>query len=296
MGTNRKPGPRLACEITPERIIAARSTQDGNGLDAYTARSISGGTVLPRLTEENIANADLLKQAITDALNTVGATSRDLVAVLPDASVRIALLEFDSLPDKKVEADGVVRFRLKKVLPFDVERASVSYDVHRVNGKIHVVTAVVLSSVLAEYENLFRDLGYAPGVVVPSAIASLGNVTTEEPVLVIKADATTTSLAIISNHQLMLFRTLENQGGTAPMPDQLAHDVYASLIFFQDTYNTRVNRILVGGLIDAQSVASVLESQAEVQVEDLLESSRLGLARPNFPPSVLAGVVGALLG
>src|SRR4051812_32133413 len=289
-------GPKLACEITPERIIAARATDDGSGLDSYTARALATGSVLPRLSEDNIANADMLKQAVSDALTTVGAKTHDLVAILPDASVRIALLDFDTLPDKKQDIDGVIRFRLKKALPFDVDQAAVSYDIQRSNGKVHVVAAVVLSTVLAEYENLFRDLGFAPGIVLPSTLASLGNVDTTDPVLVIKADSTTTTLVIVSNNQLMLFRTLESQGGLAVSAEQLVPDVHASLVFFQDTYSMRVDRILVGGMIDAETVGSTLETQTGVRVQNLVAASHLGATRPNFPVSTLAGVVGALLG
>jgi type IV pilus assembly protein PilM len=294
--TRQSVRPKLACEITPERIIAARAADDGSGLDSFTARALSAGALLPRLAEDNIANPDLLKQAVSDALTTVGAKTHDLVAILPDASIRIALLEFDTLPDKKQDADGVIRFRLKKSLPFDVDRAAVSYDIQRANGKVHVIAAVILSTVLAEYEKLFRELGYAPGVVIPSTLASLGNVNISEPVLIIKADAITTTLAIVSDSQLMLFRTLENQGGSATFAEHLVPDVHASLVFFQDTYNMRVDRILVGGLIDADSVGNTLELQSGVRVQDLVSPQHLGPARPNFPASALAGVVGALLG
>jgi type IV pilus assembly protein PilM len=289
-------GPKLACEITTDRIIAARATDDGSALESYTARGLASGAILPRLADDNVGNADLLKQAVSDALTTVGAKTHDVIAILPDASVRVALLEFDTLPDKKQDVDGVIRFRLKKSLPFDVDRAAVSYDIQNGDGKLHVVAAVVLASVLAEYENLFRELGFAPGVVLPSALASLGNVEITDPTLVIKVDAATTTLAIVSNHQLMLFRTLENQGGPAISAEQLVPDVHASLVFFQDTYNMRVDRILVGGLLDADSLGNSLESQTGVRVQNLVDARHLGSTRPNFPGSSLAGVIGALLG
>lgn len=296
MANTRQSGPKLACEITPERVIAARMTDDGTGLDSYTARSLAAGTLQARMAEENIGNADQLRQAVSDALTTVGAKTHDIIAILPDASVRIALLEFDTLPDRKQDIDGVIRFRLKKSLPFDVDQAALSYDVLKKNGKVHVIAAIVLSSVLAEYETLFRDLGYAPGVVLPSTLASLGNVSETDPVLVIKADASATSLAIVANGELMLFRTLENQGGIVPTGEMLANDVHASLVFFQDTYNMRVDRILVGGLIDPETVGPTLESQTGLRVQSLVPTHHLGNTRPNFPVSSLAGVVGALLG
>lgn len=297
MATSRQSaGPKLACEITPERVIVARVTDDGSGLDSYTARNLTPGAVQPRMAEENISDGTQLKHAVNEALNTVGAKTRDLIAILPDASVRIAILDFDTLPDRKHEADGVIRFRLKKSLPFDVDQAALSYDVVRKDGKVQVIAAIVLSSVLAEYENLFRELGYAPGVVLPSTLASLGNVSGADPALVIKADASSTTLAIVANNELMLFRTLENQEGQVPTAEQLAPDVHASLVFFQDTYNMRVDRILVGGLIDADAAGPTLELQTGVRVQSLVPTHHLGSTRPNFPVSSLAGVVGALLG
>lgn len=297
MATNtRRMGPSIACELSPERIIAARVTENGSALDSYTGRALASGSLTPRLTEANVGDAGAVQQAVADALTTVGSRSRDVVAILPDASVRVSLLEFEEFPEKHQEADGVVRFRLKKAVPFEVDEATVSYDVVRSNGHIRVVAAVVLNSVLAEYEGVFRALGYQPGIVLPSTLAALGNVEGSESTMVIKSDSTTTTLSIVGGGEVLLFRTLENTGGVPPTADQLVPDVHASLVFFQDTYNMRVDRILVGGLIDAEMVGSVLETQTEIPVKNLVSERHVAAARPNFPASSLAGVVGALLG
>jgi type IV pilus assembly protein PilM len=154
-----------------------------------------------------------------------------------------------------------------------------------------------LNTVLAEYESLFRGLGYSPGVVIPSTLAALGNVEVGDPVMVIKSDAATTSLAIVGNDRLLLFRTVENSfGGGAPTGDQLAEDVHPSLIYFQDTYNMRVEHILVCGQIEAEQVGPSLEAQTGARVQDLVAARHLGADRRNLPASALAGVAGALLG
>ena len=49
--------------------------------------------------------------------------------VLPDTAVRVFVLDFDSLPASPAEAIPVLRFRLRKMVPFDVEHAGVSYQV-----------------------------------------------------------------------------------------------------------------------------------------------------------------------
>ena len=296
MATKTRPGPRIACELSRERVIAARLSEDTTAIDSYTARNIAEGALTPRLSETNLANSDAVRSAVTDALTTVGSRSRDVITILPDGSARVYLLDFDSFPEKRQDADGVVRFRLNKVTPFEIEDAAVSYQPFRNNGKVRVVAAVVLKSVLAEYEGVFRDLGYSPGVVIPSSLAALGNVESTDPTMVIKADAGTTTMAIVGGGDLLLFRTLENANGTPPTAEQLVPDVHASLVFFEDSYNMRVDRILVGGMIDADQVGAILQEQTEIPVQNLVASRHVGSGRPNFPASNMAGVVGALLG
>ena len=49
--------------------------------------------------------------------------------MVPDAAVRVLMLDFDSLPAKVQEAMPIVRFRLRKLMPFEVDDAAVSYQV-----------------------------------------------------------------------------------------------------------------------------------------------------------------------
>ena len=62
-------------------------------------------------------------------MEAVALKERQTSVVVPDAAVRVLLLDFDSLPAKAAEALPVVRFRLKKLLPFDADDAVVSYQV-----------------------------------------------------------------------------------------------------------------------------------------------------------------------
>ena len=80
-----------------------------------------------------------------------------MIAIVPDAAVRVVLLEFDTLPADAEEALGVVRFRLKKSLPFDVDKAKVSYHAQKTSDGVRVVAAVALASVLEDYEAAFRE-------------------------------------------------------------------------------------------------------------------------------------------
>ncbi|HZQ18548.1 MAG TPA: hypothetical protein VFA90_07480 [Terriglobales bacterium] len=287
--------PKLACEIASDRVIAARTADSRQVLDLCSTSELAPGCIVPDLTENNVRQRELVVEALRSALEQVGGRSRDVTAILPDAAVRVVLLDFDTLPDKQPEAEGVIRFRLRKSLPFDVDKAAVSYHAQTGPDGIRVIAAVALNNVVQDYEAVFREAGFSPGMVLPSMIAALGGVPGEKGTLVIKVDAHTTSIAILDKQQLLLFRTLENARGVTITGEQLAEDVYPSVVFFQDTYSTNIEDVYVAGVSDIAAAAPALQAQTGSEVKELVTASQLGLGGGSIPKWRMAGVVGALL-
>lgn len=288
--------PRLACEIAADRVLVGRLAEDGRTLEACGARELAPGSVVPDLVEANLRQRDAVKDTVQAALHNIAGRTHDVVAIVPDAAVRVVLLEFDTLPSDSEEAASVVRFRMKKSLPFDVDKARVSYQAQKSSDGVRVVAAVALSSVMEDYEIAFRDAGFTPGVVLPSMLAALGAAEGQRPTLIVKVDSRTTSIAILNADQLQLFRTLENTRGVTVTGDQLAEDVYPSLVFFQDTYHLNIEKIFVAGISDIGSAAPALHSQTGAEVQELVTSSQLGVSTgASVPRWRMAGVVGALI-
>jgi type IV pilus assembly protein PilM len=287
--------PPLACEIAADRVLAGRASDAGRLVDVCSAHELAPGMVLPDLTESNLRDGAAVRKAIESALGALGGRSHDIIAILPDTTVRVVLLDFETLPSDAAEAEAVVRFRLKKSLPFNVDEARVSYHAQITGGNVRAVAAVVLNSVLEEYESAFRDVGYSPGVVMPSMLAALGAADAERPTLVVKVDARTISIAIMDQDQLLLFRTLENVRGITISGEQLAEEVYPSVVFFQDTYNLNIERIYVAGLPESGGAAPALKAQTGAQVDELVAASQIGTTTGTVPRWRMAGVVGALI-
>ncbi len=288
--------PKLACEISADRILAGRVADNGAMVAACAAKDLGPGMVVPDLMESNLPQRLTVSQAIQDALGDVAERSRDVIAVLPDAAVRVALLDFDALPENASEAESVLRFRLKKSLPFDVDKAKVSYHAQISGQGVKVIAAVALASVVEEYEAAFKDAGYSPGVVLPSMLAALGAANSERPTLVVKVDAHTTSIAILDRDKMLLFRTLENVRGVAISGEQLAEEVYPSIVFFQDTYQLNIEQIFIAGLAESEGAVPALRAQTGADVRELVGSSQLGAnSGTSVPRWRMAGVVGALL-
>ena len=288
--------PKLACEISTDRVMAGRVIDAGSGLEACAASELAAGVVVPDLVEGNLRQRSAVRDGIESALGGVAGRSKDVIAIVPDAAVRVMLVDFDTLPSDHEEALGVVRFRLKKSLPFDVEKAKVSYHAQKFSDEVRVVAAVALGSVIEDYEAAFRDAGFNPGVVLPSTLAALGAADAKRPTMVVKVDGQTTSIAILNEDQLQLFRTLENAHGAGISGEQLAEEVYPSIVFFQDTYQLNIEQIYVAGMPESGGAAPALRSATGAEVQELVSSSQLGeTAGGSVPRWRMAGVVGALI-
>jgi len=292
---NSSSKPKLACEIAADRVLAARVSERGDMVETCTANELAAGSVVPDLLETNLRERKRVFDTVRETLGSLNSRSRDVIAVLPDAAVRVMLLDFETLPANRVEAESVVRFRLKKSLPFDLDKAKISYHAQPAASGLKVVAAVALTSVIEDYESVFREAGYSPGIVLPSMLAALGAADADRPTLVVKVDARTTSIAILDKNQLLLFRTLENPRGVTITGEQLAEEVYPSVVFFQDTYHLNIEHIFVAGLSDAGGAVPALRAQTGAEVTELVADSQLGASVGSIPKWRMAGVVGALL-
>jgi type IV pilus assembly protein PilM len=290
--------PRLACEVTVEGVIAARAADKAARLELFTQRRIADGAVTPGLSAPNIHDGEAFRSALRNALEAVAGKTRDVIVILPDAAIRVLLLDFETLPAKLEDIDPVIRFRLKKSLPFDVDHAAVSYDIRRQNGAIRIVAAVSPQAVVNEYEAAFRDAGFSPGVVLPSSLAALGLLEAKQPTLVLKVDPMNITVAAAQNQELCLIRTLENPHGFEVSPAELAETVLPSVVFFEDCFAAHVQQIYAAGVEKLTELGDLLHQHTSAEVQELAPrlSSGQNLSGEQIDASAVAGVAGALLG
>ena len=86
----------------------------------------------------------------------------------------MAILDFEEFPANHGERLSLLRFRLKKTVPFHIDEAQLSYSIQRDQpGHIEVLAVTVARPILVEYETLFVEAGLRVGMVVPSLLAAL---------------------------------------------------------------------------------------------------------------------------
>ncbi|MFZ0663256.1 MAG: hypothetical protein WAM66_11230 [Acidobacteriaceae bacterium] len=291
--------PALACEIMPEGVFAARRAAGGQTVMAFAplvANPMSPDTVRPGLAGTNLADRAAVVAALRQALDEVASREKTLTLIVPDAAVRVLILDFDSLPSKPQEALPIVRFRLRKLAPFEVDDAAVSYQVIRQQlDQARVLVTVMPAHVRGEYEDVVRSTGYEPGVVLPSMLASLALLPSDGAALVVNRSGLSLTTAITDGDELLLHRTLALPAGYAVQREELAQVVSVASAYFEDTLNVAPRILYYSGPGGAEEFASTLDPsvQESLDVRDLAPVPVTG-AVSALPRGLAAGVMGAL--
>ena len=205
------PPPELVFEISEAGLSAART-----GVKAEVEfRPFKPGTLSISPLKENVIDADDFAQAVRSfAGGPNGAAParkrKDVALILPDYSVRVTVLDFDVFPSDVKEQMSLVRFRLKRSVPFDVDSAAMSYWVrHTGDKKREVVAAIAPLEIISRYEAPFRANGMNPGLVGVSSLAALELVPDKGLIAVAKISGNALSALVVEDGALKLARCVE---------------------------------------------------------------------------------------
>ncbi len=256
----RDPPPEWAFEISAAGIAVSRTRPPTT--TQFTP--LPEGTLVPSPIRENIADMATFFAAVNKLVSSA-AGRRTAALILPDNAMRLAVLEFESLPEKEEERLALVKFRLRKTVPFDVDQAAVSYHVQPGNK---VLVAVAPAEVIAQYEAPFRAAGLQPGFVTSAPLAILELLPTTGSYLLAHRNAGALAVLVIGNGVLTLTRSLELSPDAADPLDEISSDLYATRVYVEDQSGARPDRLYLSGFgHEATRVAARLAAELDVQTE-----------------------------
>ncbi len=288
--------PPAAVEIAPEGVLAAVRR---GGLGAAHALDcafvpLPAGALVPGIDAPNLHAPEAVSAAMRSALSRVSPRTRSVTLVLPDTTVRVFVLDFDSLPSKSAEAIPVLRFRLRKMVPFEVEHAGVSYQVlSQDKTECRVLAAILPGPVLAEYEAAVRAAGYEPGAVLSSSLATLEAVDSLEAVLIANLSGQALTTTIAAGEDLLLYRTLDLPESPTDRIAEIQRGIAVAAAYFEDRLRVRPRRLHYAGNLPASEVAGWIRD-GELDLVELTPPSEHADAA--LAAASLAGVTGALAG
>jgi len=255
----------MAFEISEAGIAAARIGSRAE----LGFQPLKPGTVSVSPIHQNVADPEEFAQAVCALTGTQAARKRKEVAlILPDFSSRLAVLDFDSFPSEPKEQLSLVKFRLKRSVPFDVESAAVGYWAQvGADQRIDVVTVVTPLEIVARYEAPFRASGMHPGLVTISALAALELAPEKGLTAVAKLTGRALSVLVRDKTTLKLTRCVE-------LPSTDLDDVAAVLIptfvYVEDNLGGRAERLALCGFgARTDEAARRFEEELGVEAEPL---------------------------
>lgn len=256
----KDPPPEHAFEISEAGIAFAKGTQTG-------FERFEPGTVSVSPSIDNILRPEVVA-AMVGHIAPGNGKRRPAALILPDYAARVTVLDFDSFPAVPAEQLSLVKFRIKKTIPFDIESAAVSYFVqpssHVGGKKVEVLAVTMAFDIVARYEALFRAAGFHPGEVTTSSLAALNLYRGEGVAVIAKLSGQVLTVTVLSGGTIKLFRcvTLEGTGD-----DEILAILHPTFAYVEDELVSPVRKLILCGFphgapAELQCETDVLRSKA----------------------------------
>ncbi len=268
------PHPLLACEITPSYVAAARWRHGGKDLQSFAVEALPEGAIAPSAVESNVHIPSAVSAALAKAMAHVQAGAEEIALIIPDPVIRVFVLHFDTFPRAAEEALPMLRWKLKKSVPFESEETLVSYMRQAPKDEgVEVVTALARLRVIREYESLAEAAGLVPSVVLSSTLAALPLVDDRQPTLLARVVGTALTTAIVRDGSLCGYRCTELPADlTALTPQMLLEEIFPLTAYYQDTWREDIRDVRLAGLGErAEEFRRLLEAEVGCPVGPLLK-------------------------
>lgn len=245
-----EPPPDHLFEIT-ETCLAGASPRAPN----QARQEILGERALaPSPSAPNLLKPHLFREALPRVSGSLPARRTGTALVIPDYAVRMSIVDFEEFPVGDEERAALLRFRLRKSVPFHIDEAQLAYAVQLEEPKrIEVLAVAIARPILDEYEQIFSDAGYRIGLVTPSCIAALRlcSGTATGLTLLAKAAGSTLSVLLVENARVRLVRCLDlacSEDAPAEREDRsILSILQQTLAYAEDQLGQSVSRLLLCG-------------------------------------------------
>lgn len=298
LATNSSGRPPAAVEFSPEGVLAAALPAKRRGVTSgpvYAFAPLPEGALVAFLDAPNFRAPEAIGSALRSVLDQVSPRIHAVTLILPDPLVRVFVLDFDAFPAKPAEAISVVRFRLRKMVPFEVEEAGVSYQVlSQTESECKVLSAIVPGPILTEYEGAVRDAGYEPGAVLSSSLAALEAADPLEGVLAANLGANSITTTVSSGNNLLLYRTLDLPPEPWSRAAEIERSIAVAAAYFEDKLGAPPQKLHYAGILSPREFAESIPNSA-LTIAEWAERPSEGLMT-HLPQTTFAGVQGALVG
>ena len=273
---NAMPHPSVVVEIASSYVAAASWSKIGASLDDYAIEPLPAGAVMASPVDANVVQPEGVRTALRKVLTRVSPRSAPIALLIPDPVLRVFILPFETFPRRADEALGMLRWRLKKSVPFDVDETAVSWMRQPGReGGLEIVAAVARQRIVREYEDILTPLGTSAGVVLSSTLAALPLVEDEGATLLVRMCGRTMITVIVQGGSLRVYRSTEMAGDAGTLdPQSMLDEVFPAIAYFQDTFEASPDRARMTGFGARSAIfRQALSAELKCPIAPLSESA-----------------------
>jgi type IV pilus assembly protein PilM len=156
----------LGVEISPSGVAFALlgGSATAPRLERVSSAPLAPGSVRTSLRETNIIDPNAFIDALRSAHNLLLYNGTRFSVTLPDSVGHVMMLDVEGRFKSRAEGVDIIRWKLKKNLPFDISDTHLDYQqlCVRDNGDMALMVALVSRAVITQYEEQIVAAGFTP--------------------------------------------------------------------------------------------------------------------------------------
>jgi Tfp pilus assembly PilM family ATPase len=273
----RTPPPEVAVEIDRTHVGAARVEWRGGQpvVAAHAIEALPPGAVTPSLAALNMPDVGAVGAVVARVLAQLGGRTQRVALVVPDAVAKVSLLRLETVPSRASDLREIVRWQVRKSVPFPVEQAilSVTPGAPSSDGGREFVVALAREDVVRQYEQACAMAGAAAGLVdlatfgILNGVVAGGGAPDGDWLMVHVADNYITLAVVRGEHLIFIRHRSEESEGT------LADLIHQTAMYYEDRLKgagfARVWLAGTAALAGADSMRRDLETRLGIGVESV---------------------------
>lgn len=238
---------KLGMEIGQEgaKIVLLANRKDHLHLEASGTTSFPADTVKLSLKEPNVLNPAAFVAGVREMYLRLLTKTEQVAVSLPDSIGRVILVDLETRFKNREEGANIIRWKLKKNFPFDINEAHLDYQVllEKESGEITALVSLVSRQVLRQYEDLLLEAGLQPKQIdfttfnLYALFARRLELAENAAVLIGYGDSV--SILIFSGGILSFYRAKEIPGGMREA-NRVFREINSSLLVYNDKHPLHV--------------------------------------------------------
>jgi type IV pilus assembly protein PilM len=237
--------PPVAVELAPSDLVLVRTKSRRGGrltLDACQVRPMEFHAT-PSVARVGAIAVEAFSDGVREAFESTGTRPGKVSLVFPDSMAKVALLTFPERPSSTRQLSEMVRFKLRRAVPFRLEEAAIAF--HLLPGdsaEATVLVAAMPRAVVEPYERILEGMGGRPGLVTlctPSLYnlwrGTLESASAEGDAALLNCTPAYFSLLILRAGRLIFYRCKSLVHGEEGAPEEtLDREIASSLSYYQE--------------------------------------------------------------